>query len=274
MPRTPAQPRATIDVPRWAQRAADAAPDAVTLVDATIADAATLDADALRAAVRDAYRELFETLGDRHVVRAWNVLPDIHGRVGDGDRYMAFNAGRHDAMRERYGRELAARAPAASGVGGAGDDLTIALLATRGPGEPVDNPRQTPAFRYSARYGRLSPCFARATRACLSGQPWLLVSGTAAIVGEDTRGEDFRAQLALTFENLRAVLRADGGDGSLRRFVDVRAYLPPSTVNDAAARAPIGEAFARCEAIEFVSAELCRRNLLVEIEGLARSTTR
>lgn len=254
--------------PDWAEQFVGSG-DAL-MARARIDHATTFDADALRVAVRNAYRSMFDVVGSRHVVRAWNVVPGICDPLGDGDRYMAFNAGRHDAMCERYGDALAVRVPAASGVGCASEDLLIALLATDAPGEPIENPRQTPAFRYSSKYGPLPPCFSRATRAMINGESLLLVSGTAAVIGEDTRAiGDVRAQLALTLDNLRDLLTADDGDASLSRFTSVRVYLPAATFGDNSLRDETRAAFSGCGDVEFVAAELCRRNLLIEIEGVA-----
>ena len=81
------------------------------------------------------------------------------------DRYMVFNAGRYDAYARWYGTPRAFNhAPAtASAVGVQGADLSIFCLAAQTPGTPIENPRQTPSWRYSTRYGPKPPCFARAT---------------------------------------------------------------------------------------------------------------
>ena len=250
-----------VGVPAWVRRATRERSSDATLIQASIEHATRLDENALRAAVREAYRGAFETAGERHVVRAWNVVPGICDPLGDGERYFAFNAGRHDAMAERFGDALPARAPAASGVGSAGDALTIALLATGEPGVAVENPRQVPACRYSARFGPLPPCFVRAMRATINGQSKLLVSGTASIVGEESRAGDTAAQLAVTLDNLRAL-------ADLSRFEHVRVYLPTSTIADDGLRDATRAAFGSAD-VEFVEAALCRRELLVEIEGVA-----
>ena len=95
----------------------------------------------------------------------------------------------------------------------------------------MENPRQIPAFRYSARYGLLPPCFARATIVPdpSDGKPILLAAGTASIRGEQTvYVGDIRQQLDETLVNLRKLLEtaqplAEGG-GSLAAFSDVRIY--------------------------------------------------
>jgi chorismate lyase/3-hydroxybenzoate synthase len=93
-------------------------------------------------------------------------------------------------------------------VGTAGSALEIHVLLAAAEGETVENPLQFPAYRYSQRYGKRPPCFSRAMRVEFPS-PCLLVSGTAAIRGEDTRyaGSPLR-QFLLTLENLRALLES------------------------------------------------------------------
>src|SRR5687768_2742644 len=113
-----------------------------------IPDAVHLDADGLRQKVAAAYRAVIhalETVG-KHPARFWNFIPDIGAPMVDGlDRYMVFNAGRHDA----YGDQRGALSTA-SAVGIKGSDLSIHCVALDEAGTPVENPRQTPAWQYSA----------------------------------------------------------------------------------------------------------------------------
>ena len=78
---------------------------------------------------------------------------------------MVFNAGRFEALSDWFGGpgRLPDSLPAASAVGHDGDDFAVHCLLLSRPGVAVENPRQVPAFRYSARYGPRPPCFARAT---------------------------------------------------------------------------------------------------------------
>jgi enamine deaminase RidA (YjgF/YER057c/UK114 family) len=195
---------------------------------------------------------------------------------------MTFNAGRYQAMSEWFGEDLAHLAPAATGVGHAGADLEIHALFAEQPGTAIENPQQVPAYRYSDRYGRLPPCFARATRV----GDRLMISGTAAVVGEDSRhANQFDQQLDLAAAHLLTVARQ--GLGPRPRFEHVRAYLPQSTAGvprPAIARrlcaALTGETdrvndrpndVTPALAVEFVVADLCRKDLLVEVEAVARA---
>jgi chorismate lyase / 3-hydroxybenzoate synthase len=139
---------------------------------------------------------------------------------------------------------------------------------------PVENPRQIPAWRYSARYGPRPPCFSRATIATVNGCRRLLIGGTVSIVGENSRHElDTEGQLEETLANLAALIGAarDFGESattSLARLIDLRVYIVRA--EDAPMIASVLRA--RCPAahhVEQTVARLCRPELLVEIEGIA-----
>ena len=173
------RPRAVLaalapEPPAWAvEHFADALRDRASLddwrlVSADIPDCASLDAPALERAVGDAYRALAESLraSGHHPVRFWNFVPGIHADMGGGlDRYMVFNAGRYAAFEEWFGQAalFTRTVPTASAVGIGSGALAIHVLGGRDAGLPVENPRQVPAYRYSARYGPIPPCFARGT---------------------------------------------------------------------------------------------------------------
>jgi chorismate lyase/3-hydroxybenzoate synthase len=194
---------------------------------------------------------------------------------GGMNRYMVFNAGRHDAMKEWLDgtSRFEQRVPTATGVGHRGRDLRIYCLAAGSPGEPIENPRQRPAYRYSERYGPLPPCFARAMLLDLDDTPTLLVGGTASVKGESTvHVGSVYEQLEETFGNLASLIsRAaeEGAENSPREFVELRVYyVDPADADGIAAR--VSTRFPNLSRLEMVRADICRADLLVEIEGVAR----
>ncbi len=241
------------------------------IVSATIRGARSLAPDKFTRATLDAYHDIRAQLNavevDRlHIVRMWNFVPGITETVGPGlERYMAFNAGRFEAMCNWYGgaEALPLLAPAASAVGCAGEHAVIHAVALDAPGESIQNPRQMPAMLYSDRFGPRPPCFARGTR--VGGT--LLISGTAAITGEDSIClNDLDGQLRETILNLKTLVGAAfAGPSSLPAL---RVYLPNPEAADVVDR-ELRSAFGEVGAIEYVYAALCRRELLVEVEGVA-----
>jgi chorismate lyase / 3-hydroxybenzoate synthase len=295
-----AAPACPVHPPAWAQAlvrgvAAEAVPSApsgltarvfaspsFSLVEVRVPAASSMDDGAFECGTHDAYALVARALegrAARHPVRFWNYLPGIHRPAAGGrlDRYMVFNAGRFAACSEwlggpqRFGRLLAT----ASAVGWDGPDLVVHALASREPGRPVENPRQVPAYRYSHRFGPRPPCFARAT--VLAGgpgaAPTVLIGGTASIRGEESMFPgDVAAQAGETFENLRALVRAAGPSYDLSSFAALRVYYA-GEVDVPTIAALVAPAFARAAHVEYVRADLCRPELLVEIEGVIGGVT-
>jgi len=186
---------------------------------------------------------------------------------------MVFNSGRYEALEQLYGGrdQIEHRVATATGVGHDGHDLSIFCLAARGGGRPIENPRQVPSYRYSSRHGPVPPCFARATVVTLATSRIALIGGTAAVRGEDsTHAGDLPGQLEETFENLDSVVAAThpvGSDEAARapRWRHLRAYVVrPGDVESV--RRAIESRFAGAENVEVVRADVCRPELLVEIE--------
>ncbi|MEA2564257.1 MAG: chorismate lyase / 3-hydroxybenzoate synthase [Acidobacteriota bacterium] len=234
------------------------------LASVTIQDARSLGRAELQEATSHAYRHIEAELrarGTIHPVRLWNYIPGIHEPMGDGlDRYKVFNAGRYEALSAWFGGKetFDLCVASASGVGHRGRDLVIHCLASDRPGRAVDNPRQIAPYLYSRKYGPLPPCFARATVI----DSLVLVGGTASIVGEaSVHLDDLPRQTEETLRNLAVFV-------PLECYRDLRVYYPdPARLDEL--RSLLTDAFPGAGEIEWVRADLCRAELLVEIEGIA-----
>ncbi len=235
--------------------------------------------DQYRDAVRALYGEIFSAirvLGYPHLYRIWNLLGGINDTNSAGlEIYRDFCQGRSEAF-EQHG--LSTRLmPAATGIGSNAPGLAVYLLASRaGEVRQVENPRQVPAYRYPPRYGPRSPSFARATHlATESGEQVLMIAGTASVVGHATRHpHDLRRQCEETFANLRHLLAPenltrhglDRGHGlkdidQLKVYVRHERDLP--LVRDLCRRE-----FGPLAGLRFLVVDICRSDLLVEIEGV------
>ncbi|MDR8069822.1 chorismate transformation enzyme, FkbO/Hyg5 family [Burkholderia cenocepacia] len=241
----------------------------------------------LERATFDAYRALFElldTLGMPHPLRIWNTVPAINAVQFGIERYRQFNIGRQQAF-DACRRALTGGVPAACALGSvvpvAGDaspaaPLAIHFLASRTPADSIENPRQVSAYHYPAQYGPRAPTFARAAAwADGDATPVLFVSGTASIVGHRTvhRG-DVVAQTRETVANLAAVLEqaARQGHGPFS-LADLGYRVYVRDAGDPAALAAIGRVLREAAGPHvrplFVHADVCRDDLLVEIEASA-----
>lgn len=248
------------------------------LISLTVENADAMDGRALQDAAAEAYRKLCSLMqgaGQWHPLRIWNFVPRILADGGEGmDRYMRFNAGRYRAFAEWLGGSgtFDKSLPTASAVGHAGTDLVICALGGRQRGRSISNPRQISPHQYSKRFGPFPPCFARAVRIAHQGSgDLLLVGGTSSVRGEESvHVGNLRLQLAETLENLAALVRAAFGpcEQPLAHYRALRIYHPRKS-DLAALRADIAGAFPSVRDVEWQQAELCRGDLLVEIEGLA-----
>lgn len=221
--------------------------------------------------VEAAYGQIFDVLdriGISVPVRFWNYLQAITDDERGLQRYMRFNLGRRGAFLARLRQPIP---PAASGVGSRRGPSTIYVLAAREPARPVENPRQISAFAYPPVYGPASPGFSRASLYPQGSGEALFVSGTASILGHETRhAGDVLAQIGETIENLRAVITA-AGSRALPTAGDrwaLKAYLRDKAYLEAVDTALIAMFGAESERL-YLQADLCRPELLVEIEAFA-----
>jgi len=228
----------------------------------------------LHQATTQAYREICATLDAEnypYLLRVWNYLPDINRDSHGTERYRQFNTARQQVLRE-CGRSLAGNVPAASALGAASDSpVVVYFLAGRTAPTFLENPRQVSAYHYPQQYGRHSPVFSRATLLRHSGGVALLISGTASIVGHRSLHiGDTAAQTRETLANIEALLaeanrlargaRFELGALAFKVYVRRPADLPVIKAELAAAR----DAGTR---LIYLQADICRQDLLVEIEA-------
>jgi len=205
-----------------------------------------------------------------HVLRMWNVVPRLNEGEGDDERYKQFCIGRARAFDELL--TPGSRPPAASCVGFDGKGVLIYLLASRQPGVPIENPRQVRADWYPRVYGPCPPSFCRAMLHQVGSQMYLHVSGTASIVGHETvHPRDFDSQIEETVRNLGAVLgcaaeKTASEALSLERPSLLRVYLRDGAHLDRLC-SNLDRLLGPDVPKIILRADLCRRSLLVEIEG-------
>ncbi len=231
------------------------------------------------AAASHAYAGLFNALhatGFPHLLRVWNYLPRINEEGAAMERYKLFNAGRQRAFLAA-GERAFEGSPAACAIGAADGPLRVHFLAGRSAARHVENPRQVSAYRYPQRYGPRAPTFSRAALVeAGDGRLGLFISGTASIVGhESVHHGDVRAQVRETVVNLQAVLDNARSKSSARwslrdlhAVVYVRQAQDHAAVVDELARVAPELGHDAAELI-FLHADICRRELNVEIEGHA-----
>jgi enamine deaminase RidA (YjgF/YER057c/UK114 family) len=225
-----------------------------------------------------------------HVVRTWLYCAGIGQAEGSASRYHELNRARSDFYRDvrffdgclsQFHRGRAY--PASTGIGAQGRGVLLGALAMAADRDdlvavPLENPRQTPAYDYTACYGAASPKFSRALAIACGAEATIFISGTASITASETRHPgDPAAQTHETLDNIAALISEanlarhglPGFGASLEGLGLARMYL--KRPDDAAAvRAACGQRLVGVPAV-YAVADVCRPELLVEIEGIAFS---
>lgn len=227
----------------------------------------------LETATRDLYRRIFAATHGLHLYRLWNYVPRINAVEHDLENYRRFCRGRSLAFEDHFGRAFHRALPAASGVGTPHGPLAVAFLAGADAPHHFENPQQVPAFEYPALYGPRPPSFSRATLIAHARGRDLFISGTAAIRGHaSVAADDLAAQLACTRENL-ALVAVTAGAGQNFGATDawqrsLKVYLRRAE-DLAATRADLERHLLRpADIVTYLQADLCRAELLVEIEAV------
>jgi chorismate lyase/3-hydroxybenzoate synthase len=215
-------------------------------------------------------------LGYPHIARVWNYLSGINRSLLGLERYQRFSLGRYQAF-EEFGMRFDADLPAATAIGIPQPDcgLWVYFLARRQPGVHIENPRQVSAYRYPLQYGPKSPSFSRATLIETGGEALLFISGTASIRGHATvHADDLIGQLQETAVNIEALLSQPQLPwrktlSQLNEQDHLKVYVRH------AADADVIQAWLRevvhpsCPTV-MLHGDICRPDLLVEIEGVVR----
>lgn len=216
----------------------------------------------LEAISRETYARLIRQVRDAgfpYFVRMWNFVGSIN-ESDERERYQLFCAGRHDAF-VAAGYHHDVDLPSASAVGMRGRGLITYFLAARDAGVQVENPRQIAAYNYPPQYGPKSPSFSRAT----VWRDTVFVSGTSSVLGHATvHVGDVEAQIDETVRNIEAVLART--NRTLGNVIAAKTF-----VRNAADYSVIARRLAAVFPVNvYLEADICRKDLLLEIECIAR----
>lgn len=213
--------------------------------------------------------------------RMWNFVEGINADNAEGlEVYRDFCRGRAEAF------ELAGvgdgAVPAATGIGSQGGGIAFYFTASRSlPVTSVENPLQVSAYHYPPVYGPRAPKFARATHLGEPDGGQLYVAGTASIRGHETlHVGDVERQTRLALENIALVigrenLAAHGLDQghTLADLDNIKVYIRRRE-DIPVVRRICDEAFSPSAEIAFLNVDICRADLLVEIEGIVSPSLR
>jgi len=226
----------------------------------------------------------------QRVVRTWFYIGGITEPEAGAQRYQELNRARTDFYRDIqfHCASLASAAPggvypASTGIGMSGSGLVASCMALETSRKdvlmlPLENPQQTPAYIYDPVHSPQSPKFSRAVALVLGNYVTTWVSGTASIVDSESRHlGDPEKQTAQTIDNIERLISADnftahglkGAGARLQDLAKIRVYVKRAE-DLAKCRAVCERRFGPVPAI-YAAADICRPELLIEIEGVAFS---
>lgn len=248
----------------------------------------------------DQSKDVLDCLGSRmrsvgvpfhDVVRIWLYQGGITEIEEDTERYRELNRARTDFFdgvdfsssalaKQQAGKEIY---PASTGIGTGEHGLVVTALSVQTEREDVEilsleNPQQMSAFDYPKEYSTKSPKFSRAMAIRIGDHLTTWVSGTASIVDAETVFPgDVEKQTEQTLNNIEKLIAAENfsrlgwpdAGASLDELAKIRVYV----------RRP--EDYEKCRAVcekrlgnvpsVYAIADVCRPDLLVEIEGVTFS---
>lgn len=242
----------------------------------------------------DVFRQLKQKLKQvgvplENLIRTWLYLGNITGPEGDLERYMELNRARTDFYKgvcfgRRHTMAIVGQAvyPASTGIGMCGDGITISATAIDTDRKdvflmPLENPQQTPVYEYEKVYSPESPKFVRAMAEAIGDYIVIWISGTASIVRSKTLhvGQPGK-QADQTLTNIELLIAqknlarsgAPGAGATLRDLAKLRVYVKRPQ-DYPAIRKAVERRCGKALPVIYVVADVCRSDLLVEMEGLA-----
>ena len=225
-----------------------------------------------------------EGLSIHHIIRQWNYIESIawvEDLEDSEQNYQIFN----DVRAHYYDQgDFSLGYPAATGIGMETGGVIIDFIALSESDQvkikPIMNPGQIDAHKYSevvlegSSVRKCTPKFERAKLVSIGDRNYIYVSGTASILGEKTMHVgDVEKQTITTIDNINRLFSKENQerlgldfDLSKIRFSHLRVYVKYQ--EDIPAVEQICESMLNCNSSLYLESDVCREDLLVEIEGV------
>ncbi len=230
-----------------------------------------------------------ENMSFSDVIRQWNYIEDILGIKTITDKKYQNYQVLNDVRAQYYAREKFENGyPASTGIGMNAGGIILEFISIKPQNGvniiPLKNPEQTDAYNYSQgvlvgnslnrQNKKSSPKFERAKYISINEKKTIYVSGTASIRDQETIGEnDVKKQTLVTIENIDNLisdinLKNAGISNNFEKmsFSFIRVYV--KNRSEIKVVKEICDAYYRDVPINYLVADICRDNLLVEIEGI------
>ena len=217
------------------------------------------------------------------IVRQWNYIGSIVSHKDGKQNYQEFN----DARSRYYSKaEWHNGYPAATGIGAEGDGVIVGGIAFKKADNksksiyPIDNPLQVAAHIYSKRVliddaanaVKSTPKFERAKLIETQRGACCFVSGTASIRGEESVDSgSARLQTIKTIENIEYLVSKEnlvrfGCRPYDLKYLQLQVFIKNSQDFEDV-KSVVEKAYPQIPVI-YTVADVCRSELLVEIEGI------
>lgn len=214
------------------------------------------------------------------IVRQWNYIGNIVSYRDDKQNYQQFN----DARTHYYQKGAWQNGyPAATGIGTQCEGIIVGGIAFKSRNKgvyPIDNPLQIAAHSYSKSVLidnaedalKSTPKFERAKLIETQKGVCCFVSGTAAIRGEKSiHTTSAKLQTSMTIENINYLVSPEnlvryGCKSYSLHFVQLQVFIKNKEDYDEV-KSVVEKAYPQLP-IVYTVADVCRSELLVEIEGI------
>ena len=214
------------------------------------------------------------------IIRQWNYIPKIFNVNGKDQNYQSFN----DSRSLFYAKtDWSLGYPASTGIGTPSGGIMVELIALTGLAlinRPLNNPLQIAAYNYSqgVLVGDFDPCTQKRTtpkfeRGRIIGtdeSQTILISGTAAIRGElSLIADDIIEQTRITMQNIDYLISPENYPvaETSREYKLLRIYIKnPFQMNEVNTWMNLHHPDTPKI---YLCADICRKELLIEIEGVA-----
>ncbi len=255
------------------------------LIEGVKADSLLLDYTTQSNSVFDKISSVFnlENVGIQHIIRQWNYIGNITDFENGNQHYQLFNNARSEFYKNV---DFPNGYPAATGISMSLNTIIVSVLAvvptTNTVIAAIDNSLQIPAYNYSesvlvegkTNHIKTTPKFERGKFITNGKSRIFYVSGTAAIRAEQsTNPNDAALQTQQTIGNINFLISNE----NIQRYnIEKNVYLSLNSIrvyvkrceDYASIKAEVEKAWPNVAAI-YLLAEVCRTELLVEIEGIA-----
>ena len=225
------------------------------------------------------------------IARQWNYVEEILSVHDRGEDHIQNYQVLNDVRSRYYDKsDFTNGYPAATGIGMNAGGIVLEIYAIKAGANmdliPIKNPKQVDAYHYSEKvlvgdaiehhHKKTTPKFERAKFVGSEGKGTVYISGTASIQNEVTLGEgDVETQSKVTIENITNLIAVEtlkslnvSKSPGARDYTFIRIYI--KNQEDYSRVKQLCDSYYGDIPLHYLIADVCRDNLLLEIEGVVR----